>query len=258
MPNSNEVIVEHEGILYVANILDEEIKPLLKDQMDDYSLKDAIEQSLQLRDDGNDPFVWWGSRASVNPSGTIMAFFTNRSGESEIWMKNLTNGEEEKLLNSHMKVKKWINDVEFIASESHDVFRFNILTRKKDYFGKSSTFDVSDRYVVLQEKDGLLDFHNLDNNEHKQYESPGFNYVRAIATLENSAWIAVLNQLKRESIHAELYLINTEDFTTKVLEIPDPFIALVIEWKSKDELYLVAEDRVTQIQETKIINTNDL
>jgi hypothetical protein len=256
-PNSSKELMEFEGSIYVLDLEKGSIEKLLHDITGPYSIQEAKQKSKQKVEEG-DPFVWWGSRPSVNPSGTKMVFYTNRSGEGQIWVKDLVTGDERSLMKSALTVKGWASDTEFIASSFSEALKVNIETGKSISFGDAGTFEISFPYLIVQKNEGSLSFINLNTGEEKVYSKDRLGFVNNMASLAGLSTIAVLNQLDGTKPLFNLFIIDPSDFSTKILDIPSDKIALAIRWLDKNTLLLTIRDQTTNDEESVFVDIDQL
>jgi hypothetical protein len=247
-PNSSTELMEFEGSIYVLDLEKGSISKLLHDITGPHSIQEAKQKPKQKVEEG-DPFVWWGSRPSVNPSGTKMVFYTNRSGQDGIWVKDLVTGDEHFLMTSALTVEGWASDTEFIANSFSEVLKVNIETGELNSFGDVGTFEVSLPNLIIQKDVGSMLFKNLNTGDERTYSQEGLGRVNHMATLDGLSTIAVLNQPDPMQPYYNLFIIDPSDFTTKFLDIPTDKILLAIRWIDKNTLLLTVQNQTTNDEE---------
>jgi hypothetical protein len=252
-PNSSKELIEFDGSIYVLDIEKGSIQKLLHDITGTYSIQVAKQISKQKVEEG-DPFVWWGSRPSVNPSGTMMVFYTNRSGVDEIWVKDLLSGDERPLLKSVLTVKGWISETEFIASSFSEIIKVNVETSESISFGDAGAFEISFPNLVYQLDVGSILFENLNTGEVRSYSKEELGRITQMATWEGHSIIALINQPDRSQPQFKLYTIDSGDFMTKKIDIPTDKVPLAIRWINKNTILLIVQDQNTNDEESLFVD----
>jgi hypothetical protein len=251
-------LIEFNGSIYTVDIDKQRFGKILNDTHGDLTIEKAKEISNTPRNDGEDPFIWWGSRPNVNPDATKMVFFSNRGDKEQLWLKDLETGAEKPLELKQLSSKGWINNNEFIASDFGETVKYNVLTGEKTKIADDViALAVDSSTVILQKEVGNLLFVNFETKEEKEYRYDGLNLVNHIAVLDGNNHIAFINQPDRNKGLYELFVVNKQDLSTKNLRYTEGE-TLYPRWIDTDNLLLNIHNTITQEDKSVFINVKDL
>lgn len=251
IPGSDKYMFEFEGSLYSVDIVNGTISKILKDEVGPYSLAEARKPSQREMFDG-DSFVWWGSQASMNPNGTNMVFYTNRSGTSELWAKDFQSGEEKKIFDRAFTAKEWINAEEVIGYSGDEIFKLNISTGEAQSlgFGHGFALDFVSPYIVMQKELGSVDFVNINNDAKKTFTHKKLNRIIQMDHFGEQPWVAFIS---KSSSTKYLFVVHTEDFTTKLFEVPSGQDMGAFQWKDDHTILVTVKDESTGNEQTVFV-----
>jgi hypothetical protein len=253
IPNTNKNVFEFEGSLYTVDVEKGNIEKLLKDQVSGYSIEDTKVISKQPSPNGGDPFVWWGSRPSINPQGTTLVFFTNRSGKEEVWVKDLISGEEKALIQGAMTPEGWINEEEFVASQFGSFLKIHAKTGESENLGELFSVAVSSPYLVGQKSSGAIEIIDLSNGSSKTLKHESLARASSVAISDKNLYVGILGQPVPEKPKFELLIVNVKDLTTKKLDIPEGKVARSLQWQDDKTVLVNIYELTSRDQEETIV-----
>lgn len=257
-PNSETTIMEYNENLYVVDVKEKRITPLLSDHVGQYSLKALEKESIE----GHVPT--WGTNASVSPDGKWIVFHSTRNviydgnAGGYLWVKDTETGIEEPILEGGYPIIGWGND-EFFIHHSDSVKSVNIKTKETKVIADFALrAAVAYPYMVIQEDYGKLSVINLETFESKDISFESLYRVAVMRTFNGSPWVLLLNAPEISQRDRTIALINMETHEVKQLNAPENTYIKGVQWIDGEQFLVNVNVKGSDVEETYIVPVDDV
>lgn len=251
---TDEYVISFDGTIYKTDWKNSKLKKFLKDEVDGY------EKDVVLSYNGT-PI--WGTNPIVNPTGTYMLFFSERSVvkgnmNGGMWIKNLKTGDERPiLLQGSGAVVGWLNDTELVF-DGTEIVLLNLETgdlQKLVENGAKNVALVKDQ-LVYQDAPGSLILQSVITGEKTTISSSLINRISSFQT--QGSWIALVNILRDEERERNVVLYNIDSKIWKVITAPTNIWIDGALWADDSTLHIWTSTKGTMDEATYIVNIDEV
>jgi len=220
IPGTEDYLITFDGTIYKTDLINNKLKKFLKDEVLGYKKDEVLSHSFAYV---GTPL--WGTSPSVNPSGTYLLFYTDRSMindnmNGEMWVKNITNGDEKRVLEIGTAVIGWVNDTTVVLAGTQ-IISLNVESGEIKVLienGATNVAIVKDS-IVYQTLRGTLTLQSIFTGEVSTVSSSILNRSGSIQA--QGSWVAVHNQVRDTDAEYSLVLYNIESTEWKLITASD-------------------------------------
>jgi len=262
IPGSRQALISYKASIYLLDLDKPALSKFLQDQAGGYD----INKRPKAAGESTPPMVIWGERPSVNPQGTKVVFWTNRSvvnsgnPNGENWVKDLRTGEEKRIFGDGYTLMGWDNLDRFYLSRGNSgLYMIDARTGSaKRLLSSAAVAAVSGSYLIYQPGDGKLVVRNLPGSTGRTFTDAGLNHVRSMAASPGSPWAAVISAPERSSSLSTLILINMETLEHRTMKEPDGYSIVSVSWQDAEMLLVHMQKKNSWEEKTYFIPVNQL
>lgn len=254
IPETDEYLISFDGTIYKTDWENSKLTKFLKDEVNGY------EKDVVLSYNGT-PI--WGTNPIVNPTGTYMLFFSERSVvrgnmNGGMWIKNIKTGDETPtLFEGSGSVVGWMNDTELVF-DGIEIVLIDLETgdiQKLVENGAKNVALVKDQ-LVYQDAPGSLILQSVITGEKTTISSSLINWIGSYQT--RGSWIALVNIVRDEDRERSVVLYNIDSKNWKVITSPTNTWIDGAFWADDSTLHIWTSKKGRMDEATYIVNIDEV
>lgn len=259
IPGTNEYLISFDGTIYKTDWKSGKLKNFLKDEVNGYKKNDVLSRKFNQ----NETPVWAVSPV-VNPSGTFVLFFSDRSRvldggdeNGETWVKDLRSGEEYPVKSGGIgEVLGWISEATVVLNGIQTI-SLNVQTKEiKVHVEETYNTSLVKDHIVYQISPGSLTFQSLVTGEKTVVTSSLLN--RTASFQARGSWLAISNQMRDGEMERSILLYNVETKVWKEVTAPESVWIDGFSWKDDSTLLVQTSKKGTIDEATYLVDINEL
>lgn len=262
IPNSKLNLLEFYGSVYTLDMKAKQIKKFLKDEVNNYNIKDALKYGPGK--------IYWGSNINVSPQGTKVIFMTNRKGIGtnsenldvyyETWVKDIVTGEEKPVNSySYIEVLTWESENSVILNRNFSAIRLNVENGKEEVLVEDTELLAASFPHLVYYKPGQVPVVlNLKDHTEKAVDGIKYDLLCNFVSTQGVNKVIIAASPKRTESTRDLVVLDLETLEYKVLRDDGDRTLLRYSIVDSDTILVTVGRKSTGEEETYTIKIREL